>query len=276
MTRLLILTIAFLAGAANVSAQFARPGRLDRQLSILQSTIRPLYRRPTKDELKSVEPSPELSSKYAGFLRQPKTGLIKLVNDRGCSENAKVVSANEDCLKYTMPGGGSSYSFREGTYRLPRLADLTFTENSFQASGILLHGIFVRLGDVPIEEVTLQTKGVKFLVDFQPQPDYALAKEIDQRLSKGVESDGFIYRRGLYAVDNATYVLRSIAYGGKNYRAANGVTYNEFDFDRRTDVVVVFRVVEKDADGDVTILWKKLEERKSPKVNWESASPSHD
>lgn len=274
MTRLLILTLAVLTGAIDISAQFSRPGRMELQLGILQSRIKPLYRRPTTEELKSVEPSPELLGKYAEFLRQPNTGLTKLISDKGCSENTKVVSAKDDCLKYTMPGSGSSFSFREGTYRLPRLADLTFTDNSFQASGAILHGIFVKLGDVPISEITLQTRGLKFLVDFQPEPDYARAKEIDQRLSTGIESDGFLYRRGLYAVDDATYALRSTAYGGKNYRAAYGVTYNEFDFDRRTDVIVVFRVVARDADGDVTILWKKLEEKKSPKVNWESSRPS--
>ena len=239
----------------------------------MQSKVNPLYRKPTREELKSVEPSSDLRERYAEFLRQPNSGLTKLINDKNCSENTRVISASEDCLKYTMPGGGSSFSFRVGTYRLPRLADITFTENSFQASGVLLHGIFVKLGNVPVNEVTLQTNGLKFLIDFQPQPDYARARDLDKQLTDGIESDGYLYRRGLYAVDSTTYALRSIAYGGKNYRAASGVTYNEFDYDDRADVVVVFGIVERDSEGNITLLWKKLLEKESPKVNWASARP---
>jgi hypothetical protein len=271
MTRSLILTLILMAGAVNVFAQFSRPGLVEWQLGVLQSKIKPLYRKPTKEELKSVVPSDYLLERYAEFLREPHTGLTKLINDKGCSENTKVISASDDCLKHAMPGSGSAFSFREETYRLPQLADVVFTDNSFQASGVILHGIFVKLGDVPVDEVTLQTMGLNFLVNFRPEPDFARAGEIDRRLMQGIIADGFLYRRGLYAVDNSTYALRSIAYGGKHYRAASGITYNEFDFDKREDVIVIFRIVERDSDGDVTILWKKLQEKGSPKVNWASA-----
>jgi len=237
------------------------------RLVVIQSRIRPIYRRPTKDEIRSVQPGGALAERYAEFLRQPNTGLTKLISDKGCSDNSKIVSAKDECLQYTMPGGGNSFSFRAGTYRIPRLADIRFTDNSFQASGVFVHGIFVKLGNVPVDQVSLQTLGMKFLVDFKPEPNYSRAKQIDDKLTRGVEVDGFLYRRGFYAVDDTTYALRSIAYGGKYLRANSGVTYNEFDFDKREDVIVVFRIVERDADGNVTILWKKLQEKDSPKVN---------
>jgi hypothetical protein len=165
-----------------------------------------------------------------------------------------------------MPGAGSSFSFRTESYRIARLSDVTFTDKSFQAGGVVLHGIFVKLGDVPIEEVDLQTRGLKYLVDFQPEPDYEKGKALDAELTKGVASDGFLYRRGLFITENTTFALRSIAYDGKYYRAVETVTYNEFDYDKRRDVIVVFRIVEKDEAGNVTILWKKLQEKSSPEV----------
>ena len=270
--RPLVIVLTFVLFQLSVFGQVWNPIERDltNRLLVLQTRIKPLYRKPTRDELKAVEPSRMIAARYAEFLKQPNTGLTKLINDKNCGENMKVVSASEDCLKYTMPGGGSSFSFREETYRLPRLADVLFTENSFQASGAILHGIFVKLGDIPLGEVTLQTPGVNFLAAFRPEPDYDRAREIDNRLSRGIESGGFLYRRGLYAVDDTTYGLRSIAYGGKNYRAASGVTYNELDFDKREDVIVVFRIVERDDQGNVTILWKKLQEKNSPKVNWKT------
>lgn len=236
------------------------------RLSVLQKYIEPLYRKPTREELKTVEPNQKLFERFAGFLHQPSTGLTKLINDAGCAENTKIVVATNECLKYTMPGAGNSYSFRVKSYRIPRLADLIFTSNSFQASGIFLHGIIVNIGDVPLDEIGLETKGMKFLTDFRPEPDYEKGKIIDQNLVRGIQQDNFLYRRGLYAVENTTFVLRSIAYGGKYFRSVKGITYNEFDYDKRKDVIVAFRIVEKDREGNVTILWKELQRKESPEI----------
>ena len=97
------------------------------RLSILQRNVEPLYRKPSREELKAVAPKPELIEKFAEFLRQPNPGLTKLIKDAGCAENTKVVVATAGCLRYTMPGAGSSYSFRVKNYRIARLADLIYT-----------------------------------------------------------------------------------------------------------------------------------------------------
>jgi hypothetical protein len=249
------------------SAQFSRTNNgVEARLARLQREVAPLYRKPTKKELKSVEPSRELSERYASFLRGPNTGLVKLIADKGCAENSKVLNVSPECLRYTMPGAGSSFSFRTGTYRIPRLSDITYTDNSFQASGVLLHGIFVNIGNVPLEEVNPSTKGLKWLFDFRPEPDFERGRALDRQLTDGIHADGFLYRRGLYIVENATFVLRSIAYGGKYPRAAQGITYNELEFDRRRDVTVAFRIVERDGNGDVTIAWRELQDRESPAI----------
>lgn len=267
MKRFFFFILLVLSGAANLQAQFSRTdSRVEQELVFLQKNVEPLYRKPNRRELKAIEPRRELFTKYAAFLRQPNTGLTKLIDDKGCAQSTKVVVATDACLQYTMPGAGSSFSFRAKTYRIPRLADLTFTDKSFQAGGVLLHGIFVNIGNVPLEEVSLETKGLKYLVEFQPEPDYAKGKEIDSQLLQGITSDGFLYRRGLFIVENTTFALRSIAYGGKYFRAVKNLTYNEFDFDKRKDVIVVFRIVEKDEAGNVTILWKELQEKDSPEV----------
>lgn len=262
------LIFIILFGFIGIEAQYPRRDGdyFAARLLILQRAIKPLYRKPTKKELEAIKPSQNLFKKYAGFLSRSNTGLTKLIDDKGCSDNTKIVVVSEECLKYTMPGAGSSFSFRKQNYRIPRLADLTYTENSFQATGVRLHGIFVNIGDVPLEQVSLHTEGLKYLVEFEPESDYEKNKEIDLQLTEGIESDGFLYRRGLYIVENTTFVLRSIAYDGKYMRAIKGVTYNEFDFDRREDIIVAFRIVEKDADGNVTILWKEMQEKDSPKI----------
>ena len=233
---------------------------------ILQASVQPLYRKPTKKELQAVAPDAGLLKKYDDFLRRDDTGLFKFVADYGCAENTKIVTATENCLKFSMPGAGNSYSFRTNNYRLRRLADLTYNGKYFYVAGVLTHGILVSVGDVPLENITLQTAGTKFLNEFQPAADFEKAAEIDQQLIKGVQKDGFFYSRALSVLENTTYVLRSIAYNGKSFRAVRGVTYNEFDFDKRKDVTIAFRVVRLDSDGSVTILWKELLRKDAPKI----------
>ena len=60
--------------------------------------------------------------------------------------------------------------------------------------------------------------------------------------------------------------MRSIAYRGKFRRAEAGVVYNELDFDKRRDIIVVFKIVDVEPDGSATIVWRMLRESKSPKL----------
>lgn len=230
----------------------------------------PLYRKTTKEELRSIAPDQQDFTRFADFLRQENTGLIKLVPDKGCYDNPNIVNVSSDCLAYTMPGGGSSFSFRVKDYRIQRLADINFYNNSFQATGILLHGIFTAIGDVPLEKVNLQTKGIDFLNNFTPVTDIEQAKLLDEKLVKGIESNGFLYRRAVAAKDNTTYLLRSIAFRGTLWRAVSGLTYNEFDLDKRNDIIIAFRVVRRYDDGAVLILWKRLAKKDSPKLKWKN------
>lgn len=225
-----------------------------------------LYREPNKKELKFIAPDSSDLQRFADFLKQSNTGLTKLVEDFGCTENTKVIVATEECLKYSMPGAGASFSFRIDNYRIHRLADLTFSNNSFQGLGILAHSIFVNVGDIPLEKITLQTKGLKFLTDFKPETDFKKAMELDISLINGIEKNGYVYRRSLPALDNTTYILRSIAYRGVINRAVGGFVYNELNFDKRKNIIVAFRIVNRNEAGIITILWKELDRKDSPKV----------
>ncbi len=242
------------------------PDGLELRQMILQISVQPLYRKPTRDELKMVAPNAFLRKKYSDFLAQEDTGIFKLVVDNGCADNPYVVAATEKCLQFTMPGAGNSYSFRTGSYRLRRLADLTFSDEKFYVTSVLTHGIMVNVGDVSLENITLQNAGTKYLNEFQPVLDLDTALEMDKELVKGVRRDGFFYSRALSVQENKTYILRSIAYNGKILRSVRGITYNELDFDKRKDITIAFRVINRDADGSLTILWKELSKKDAPKI----------
>jgi hypothetical protein len=242
------------------------PDGLALRMLILQASVQPLYRKPTREELQTIAPDYNLLEQYNEFLRNDDTGLFKLLVDVGCADNPNIVVAKEKCLKFTMPGAGNSYSFRTNNYRIRHLADLTFSGKNLYVSGVLMHGIMVNIGDVPLENVTLQTGGLKFLNEFQPTDDFEKAKLLDQQFVGGVTKDGFFYSRTLTGVENTTYILRSIAYDGKIMRSVRGIAYNELDFDKRKDITVAFRVVRLDAEGNLTILWKELSRKDAPKI----------
>jgi hypothetical protein len=228
--------------------------------------IAKIYRKPSDKELEVLSPAKDDLQRFAAFLQQPNTGITRLVKDYGCAENPNsIVVASADCLVYTMPGAGSSFSFRINNYQLRRLSDLTYTGNSFQSTGIMLHGLLVDIGDVPLEDVSAATKGAEFLINFKPATDLKSAFKIDSQVIEGIKKDGFLYRRNLAAAEGTTYLLRSIAYKGKLLRAVQGITFNEFEFDKRKDVTIAFRVVRRDAES-ATIIWKELDSKKSPLI----------
>lgn len=236
-----------------------------RQL-LVQKYAQPLYRKPTNSELEILAPDADVVSKYKEFLGKKNKGIFKLVADAGCSGNSKVVVATEECLKYTMPGSGNSYSFRIGNYRIRHLSDLMLANGHFQIPGILMHGMMTKLGNFPIESVSLQTNGLEFLKEFKPSDDFESAMAIEKIAMMGLERDGFTYSRSLLVEENATYAIRVVAYDGTVMRAVPGASYNEMDFDRRRDITVVFRVVKKDPDGSATVVWTELSDVDAPKL----------
>ena len=231
-----------------------------------------IYRKPSKEEIGNLRPAPHMLSKYAAFLRQPNTGIVKLNADSSCFQDTDVVVAKENCLQYLIPGAGTAFSFRIENYRLPHLADLVLSNDVLKTDGVLQQGVMVKIGDVPLESVTLETGGLKYLLDFKPAADLDAFMKNDRELADGVEADGFLYRLGFYVDDQSTFALRSIAYRGEVIRVVKGIRYNEMDFDKRKDIIVAFRVIDKDSAGNITLLWKILAKNNSPVLKVKQAN----
>lgn len=225
---------------------------------------RGIYRTPDKKETKLLAVDAGLLAEHALFLKQANTGIVKLNADSECVSSVEVLNATEKCLGVNFPGAGIAFSFRTESYRLPRLADLIFLNGFFRADAVLQQVVMVELGDVPLGEVTLQTAGMKYLVELKPPPDGEQFMAFDRQLAAGIDLDGFSYRKGFRTRADSTYALRSIAYKGNYLRSIDGVTYDELDYDKRRDVLVTFRVVDTDSDGNVTVLWKRLRETNAP------------
>lgn len=227
--------------------------------------IEPLYRESTDEEKAFMAPSEELAAPYSSFADKKDSGIFTIVEDRGCNSNPKVVSGSVDCSRYSMPGAGSGYSFRFGDYRMLHIADIVFKKGKLEALGVLNHGIMVDLGDVPLDSVTDKTEGVDYLTDIKPSRNFQEAAELADKLTKGINKKDRVYASILPLKEGSTYVIRSIAYDGEVLRNIGGIVYNELEMDKRRDVLIAFRVI-RVADGRATIVWKKLDDDKPPKL----------
>ncbi len=252
------------------SQQNAHAADLDnmlRSVKLIPQEVHNLYRKSKKEEKELLQPNQSDLTKHSKFLSQRKTGIVKLITDTGCADNSKVVLASEKCLTYSMPGAGSSFSFRVNDYRIKHLSDLTFIGNKLVAFGLLTQTLFIEIGDISIDEVNSTSAPVEFLESFQPESEFSSFTETYQKISTtGIQHNNFTYKREIEPLVNKTYALRSIAYNGKVSRSFEGESYDEFSFDQRKDVIIIFQIIAKESDQNITILWKELSRKNSPKL----------
>ncbi len=225
-----------------------------------------IYRTPGKSEIAILGVPDASLSRYAAFLNGPNTGIVKLSAESSCITDEDVITVSEKCAPFKMPGAGTAFSFRTETYRLPRLADIILVDGVFRTGGVFQQVVIGQLGDVAIEDVTLNSKSIRYLVELQPVQDTDAFVEFGSKNSKGTWSEGVLYRVSQRARPDTTYALRSIAYRGNFIRSIDGIPYDELEFDKRRDVIVAFRVVEQDPAGNITILWKRLKDVEAPKL----------
>jgi len=223
-----------------------------------------LYRHSTNSEAELLAASDVERAKYAEFLKQDGTGLTKLIRDFGCDEYSSAATVAQLCDKFSMPGGGSAFSFRRADYQQWKLSDMLYDGRSFIAFGEMSLGFLADVGKVPLEQVDKNTNGVPYLFDFAPKAKKAEVTAQNSLFVEGVTSGGFLYKKFVPVAVGDTYVIRNVAFRGKVPNRHYDIVYNELDFDKREDLVVTFTVLDEDINGTVTILWKVLHQQRSP------------
>ena len=112
----------------------------------------------------------------------------------------------------------------------------------------------------------LNSDGMEFLTKFNPEPENRDAMKQYNDLANGIRLGKYEYRKVAVAAENTTYAIRVVAYKASIYRNYRGWAYNILDGDKRVDIIVAFRVIRKDPDGSLTLLWKELDRKKSVKL----------
>lgn len=201
---------------------------------------------------------------YAAFLKRPDTGLIRLAPTGDCSRLLDVTKPNSECLHYLLPGKGQAYSFRRHDYSHPAFADLERTPDTFVLGGTFVLGLITTLGEAPIESIDLSDSTVSALTTFMPAVATAEASKQENDLKNGLVIGGQTYRKFASIEEGATYLLRSVAFKVRLTNAPNEKGQASLDSDERRDVTVVFKVVRRDAQDTMLLLWRKLTDKESP------------
>ncbi|MEO6655758.1 MAG: hypothetical protein ABIO36_06705 [Pyrinomonadaceae bacterium] len=217
--------------------------------------------------------------KYKDFLKDEKTGIFRLFPNYNCI-TPKVIRIDGDCAGFVPES--SYFSFRAKKYSDILNQDMGFVHDEFISGGFFSQGIFVSLGNLPLESVALDQPGVKFLADIKPDTEAAAAKVKAPQYRKGVTSGEFTYASHAQAVENTTYAFRLIAYRlGNTLVPSSAPTmleqlFTSLDFDKRVDMIVAFRVVRMGPGANATILWKELNRKDAPRLKFAKGEPFND
>jgi hypothetical protein len=184
-----------------------------------------------------LAPSKEDYDTHADFLAQPGTGLVRLLPRERWSG------------KLSTRGDGAFYSFARSTQEFGYGSEIMLEQDNFTVGlGGADFGFMVNLGNVPAETVTAEAEALQFMASYKaPAPEAEARAAYRQFGAGGRQAGQWTYQSRLPVFVNNTYALRSISYD-------------------KSDVLVVFRVLRKDFDGSVVLLWKLLEKYPQPKL----------
>lgn len=195
-----------------------------------------------------LAPSKEDRTAFAAFLQMPDTGLIRLLP-----------------IGKVRVQPGAFYSFANLTHSLTYGSDIGLSPDQLSVGFVTGYGFLTNLGDVPLENVSLTDPRAGFIASYQPATTFVEARAETLRFRQTVTIDSNSYQSTLPVELNSTYILRSINYGKPLFSPNNSPRLS--DNTRRTDLLVAFKVVRKDADESLTIAWRLIKKYPEPKLD---------
>jgi hypothetical protein len=177
---------------------------------------------------------------FAAFLNQPQAGVIRLLPRETYDGNSK--------RRLALAGGGAYYSFVLKTHEYGRGSDIELAQDNFSVGFAGAdYGFLLNLGDVPLDQVANDHVATRALMAYTPPVKEAEVRGEHYRLWKGIELSGYNFLSRVPAKVSNTYLLRSISMDD-------------------SDVMAVFRVVRKDTDGSLILVYKVVKTFPVPKM----------
>jgi len=180
-------------------------------------------------------------AEFAAFLSEPDTGVIRLLP-------RELYDANSKRRGLTISGGGAFYSLVRKTHEYGQGSDIALEQDQlFVGFAGADYGLLLNLGDVSLDQVAGDHVATRALLDYTPPLKEADVRAEYRKLWQGIELSGFNFKSRVPAKVSNTYLLRSISHD-------------------RSDIVAAFRVVRKDTDGSLILVYKVLKTFPAPKM----------
>lgn len=267
---LLIGLLAVWAGAQSPAREYVRERdlrQLERAEGNLRRTGTPVISMSgsmlphLKRYLSKLSVSNEVLKQYQSFLSQPNTGIFKLLPIVDCSQNKK---DRADCVieNQFKRTGGNAFSFQERQYRSSLKAEVSLSKDRLTAEESEYQVIIVNLGNVSLESLTLDTRGVSFLNKIEPKTQINEVREQFKTYMNGVADENYRYSKAADLQLNSTYVIRSIAYEGNKFVTAKFAS----------DLVIALKMIERDENGGAVFLWRELSVKTAPRLIYDEKS----
>jgi hypothetical protein len=177
---------------------------------------------------------------FAAFLTQPQTGAIRLLPRETYDGNAK--------RALTMRGGGAYYSFVRNDQEYGRGSDISLEQGHLKVGFAGAdYGLLLNVGDISLDQVSSDHVATRALLDYTPPIKEADIRAEKRKLWQGIELTGFKFKSSVPAKVGNTYLLRSISID-------------------TSDSLTAFRVVRKDTDGSLILVFKVLKKFPVPKM----------
>jgi hypothetical protein len=146
-----------------------------------------VYSRPVKlsaEQKKLLEPSEAHKAAFAAFLRQPDTGLVRLLPREKYDRSTAM----------PLRGGGAFYSFTKTSHDLSLFSDIMFQNGQFRTGIFSLNqGLMTTQGETPLEQLTADNKAFIFLYRLVVPLDYHDFVIQSDKNKAGFEVEGNLY-----------------------------------------------------------------------------------
>ena len=175
---------------------------------------------------------------FAAFLSQPQTGIIRLLPRETYDSHGKRGLA--------INGGGAYYSFVRKTHEYGQGSDISLQNGQLSVGFAGAdYGMFLNLGDISLDQVTNDHLATRALLNYTPPVKEDDVRAENQKLWQGIELADFNFKSRTQPNVSNTYLLRSIS-------------------PERSDILVAFRIVRKDTDDSLILVFKVLKSFQKP------------
>lgn len=225
--RFTLLTVTVCLLAIPAAAQKSSRDQLTAELTALRQQM-------AEKEKALLAPGAEDLAKYAAFTQGPDSGVIRIMPRSRATYLA------------TIREGGAYYSFTGLTHEYGSGSQIAL-ERGYFSTGFAGadFGFLKSLGDVRLEIISTESESVSALTTYVPPQSEPGARAEQGKFHSRTDA---LYINRVEAKMDQTYAVRSVIFGN-------------------SDILVAFRVVRKDTDGSLTLVWKMLRRYPVPQLD---------